>query len=144
MVSQVETMECSQQKGSCACRKLRGTLLGKELGLIPKVGGSLCCSLLLCWQGTGHKLPHLAQREDSRPQPGPQQGRKVMSPISQIGRLRPAAASSFLEWLPLDYIDFEASHFFVFIPGRTLFRLKFLPGTLLSASSGRMVRPPPC
>lgn len=71
-----------------------------------------------------------------------QQGRKVTSPISQIGRLRPAAASSFLEWLPLDYIDFEASHFFVFIQGRTLFRLKFLPGTLHSASSGRIVRPP--
>ena len=38
MVSQVNAVGCSQQKGQCAHRQQRGTILRKELGLIPKVG----------------------------------------------------------------------------------------------------------
>lgn len=38
MVSQVNAVGCSQQKGQCTHRKQRGTTPCKEVGLIPKVG----------------------------------------------------------------------------------------------------------
>lgn len=75
--------------------------------------GSFWCYMILCCWGAGEppNYPTWPSEKTAGPQPGTQQGRKVMSPISQIERLRPAVISSFPAWLPLDCIDFGASHF---------------------------------